>query len=141
MYLLTEASGWVIAALTAVTVVLPFVLRRRLRWVGSYLERMQPHYWIGFTIAGLSLLHAGLAMSSGPIPSSVNWSVGIWIATGGMLLVFPQVSMGMGLRKPGGPDRKRRRLLHLGTMVVLVVAGAGHLLLNGPLVRGLLHLS
>ena len=141
MSLLVESSGWVIAVLTAVTVVLPFVLRRRLRWVGSYLERLQPHYWIGFTIAGLSMIHAGLAMSSGPIPDSVNWSVGIWIATGGMLLVFPQVSMGMGLRKPGGPDRKRRRLLHLGTMVVLVVAGAGHLLLNGPLVRGLLHLS
>jgi hypothetical protein len=141
MSLLVEASGWAIALLTAVTVTLPFVLRRRLRWVGSYLERLAPHYWIGFTIAGMSLVHAGLAMSSGPIPSSVNWSVGIWIATGGMLLVFPQVSMGMGLRRPGGADRKRRRRLHLATMAVLVAAGAGHLALNGPLVRGLLHLS
>lgn len=141
MVLLVEASGWVIAVLTAVTVVLPFALRRRLRWVGSYLERLAPHYWIGFTIAGLSLVHAGLAMSSGPIPDSVNWSVGIWIATGAMLLLFPQVSLGMGLRRPGGADRKRRRRLHLLTMAALVIAGAGHLALNGPLVRGLLHLS
>jgi hypothetical protein len=141
MYLLTEASGWVIAALTVVTITLPYVLRRRLKWAGPYLERLQPHYWIGFTIAGLSLIHAGLAMSSGPIPSSVNWSVGIWVATGAMLLVFPQVSLGMGLRRPATPERKRRRRLHLLTMALLVCAGAAHLLLNGPVVRGLLRLS
>ena len=131
---LTQTSGWVIVGLTAVTITLPFLLRSRLRWAGPYLERLQPHYWIGFTIAGLSLIHAGLAMSSGPIPSSVNWSVGIWIATGAMLLVFPQVSLGMGLRRPGGADRKRRRRLHLLTMVALVGAGAAHLVLNGGLV-------
>jgi hypothetical protein len=138
---LTESSGWVIAALTVLTITLPYVLKRRLRWAGSYLERMQPHYWIGFTIAGLSLIHAGLAMSSGPIPSSVSWSVGIWVATGAMLLVFPQVSLGMGLRQPASPERKRRRRLHLLTMALLVCAGIAHVLLNGPAVRGLLRLS
>ena len=141
MYLLTEASGWVIAALTVVTITLPFALRRRLKWAGPYLQRLQPHYWIGFTIAGLSLIHAGLAMSTGPIPSSVDWSVGIWVATGAMLLVFPQVSLGMGLRQPASPERKRRRRLHLLTMGLLVCAGVAHLLLNGPAVRGLLRLS
>jgi hypothetical protein len=141
MYLLTEASGWVIAALTVVTVTLPYLVRRRLQWAGPYLERLQPHYWIGFTIAGLSLIHAGLAMSSGPIPGSVDWSVGIWVAAGAMLLVFPQVSLGMGLRQAACPERKRRRRLHLLTMTLLVCAGVAHLLLNGPAVRGLLRLS
>jgi cytochrome b561 len=141
MYLLTEASGWVIAALTVVTVTLPYLLRRRLQWAGPYLERLQPHYWIGFTIAGLSLIHAGLAMSSGPIPGSVDWSVGIWVAAGAMLLVFPQVSLGIGLRQAASPERKRRRRLHLLTMTLLVCAGVAHLLLNGPAVRGLLRLS
>jgi hypothetical protein len=140
-YLLAEFSGWVIAGLTAVTVFLPFVLRRRLRWAGTYLERLRPHYWIGLTIAGLSLIHAGLAMSSGPAPQSVDWSVGIWVATGAMLLVFPQVQLGLGLRQPGSPERKRRRRLHLLTMALLVSAGAAHVVLNGAVLRGLFRLS
>jgi hypothetical protein len=141
IYLLAESSGWVIAALTAVTITLPYLLRRRLQWAGPYLARLRPHYWIGFTIAGLSLLHAGLAMSSGPTPGGVDWTVGIWIALGAMLLVFGQLSLGLGLRQPGSPERKRRRRLHFLTMALLVGTGAGHLVLNGPALRGLLRLS
>jgi hypothetical protein len=133
--LLAASSGWVVAALTAVTISLPYLLRRRLRWAGTYLERLRPHYWIGFTIAGLSLLHAGLAMSSGPTPGGVPWTVGIWIATGALLLVFGQLSLGLGLRRPGGSDRKRRRRLHFLTMALLVGAGAGHVALNWPALR------
>jgi hypothetical protein len=129
---LAASSGWVVAGLTAVTISLPFLLRRRLRWASTYLERLRPHYWIGFTIAGLSLVHAGLAMSSGPAPGGVSWTVGIWVATGALLLVFGQLSLGLGLRQPGGADRKRRRRLHLVTMALLVAAGAGHVVLNWP---------
>lgn len=138
--LLAESSGWAIAALTGVTVVLPYALRRR-RSARAFLERLRPHYWIGFTIAGLSLLHAGLAMSSGPTPGGVGWTVGIWIALGAMLLVFGQLSLGLGLRQPGSPERRRRRRLHFLTMALLIGAGAGHLVLNGPALRGLLRLS
>lgn len=138
---LAASSGWAVAALTGVTITLPYLLRRRLRWTGPYLERLRPHYWIGFTIAGLSLVHAGLAMSSGPIPGGVDWTVGIWVATGATLLVFGQVSLGLGLRRPGGPDRKGRRRLHFLTMTLLVAGGAAHAALNAPLLRGLLHLS
>jgi len=140
-FALAELSGWAIAALTVLTVTLPYLLRRRLPWAGTYLERLRPHYWIGFTIAGLSLVHAGLAMSSGPTPGGADWTVGIWVATGAMLLVFGQLSVGLGLRQPGAPERKRRRRLHFLVMALLVGAGAGHVLLNGPAVRGLLRLS
>jgi cytochrome b561 len=138
---LAEWSGWVVAVLTGVTITLPYLLRRRLRWAGPYLERLRPHYWIGFTIAGLSLIHAGLAMSSGPIPGGVDWTVGIWVATGAMLLVFGQLSLGLGLSRPVAPERKRRRRLHFLTMTLLVAGGGAHAVLNGPLLRGLLHLS
>jgi hypothetical protein len=132
---LAASSGWVVAALTGVTITIPYLLRRRLTWAGTYLERLRPHYWIGFTIAGLSLVHAGLAMSSGPTPGGVAWTVGIWIATGALLLVFGQLSLGLGLRRPAGPDRKRRRRLHFLTMALLAGAGAGHVLLNWPALR------
>jgi hypothetical protein len=58
-----------------------------------------------------------------------------------MLLVFGQLSLGLGLRRPGGPDRRRRRRLHLLTMFLLVGAGAGHLALNAPAISGALRLS
>jgi len=139
--LLAESSGWAIAALTGVTVVLPYALRRR-RSARAFLERLRPHYWIGFTLAGLSLVHAGLSMSSAPVPGGLDWAVGIWVATGAMLLVFGQLSLGLGLRKtPDGLDRQRRRRLHFLTMTLLVAAGAAHVALNGPLVRALLRLS
>jgi hypothetical protein len=139
---LAESSGWLIALLTGVTVALPYLLRRG-RTPAAYLVRLRPHHWIGFTLAGLSLLHAGLAMSAGASPGGADWAVGIWVATGALLLVFGQVSLGLGLRgTPGlsGIERRRRRRLHLLTMLLLVAGGLTHVVLNGPLVRSLLSL-
>lgn len=140
-FALAELSGWTMAALTCVTVSAPYVVRRRFPAPAAYLERLRPHYWIGFTLAGLSLLHAGLAMSSGPTPGGAGWTVGIWVATGALLLVFGQVSLGAGLARTRGlspPERRRRRRLHLLTMAVLVAAGLAHIALNGPLAQALL---
>jgi hypothetical protein len=147
-YLLTESSGWVIAGLTVLTIVLPYLFRRRLVLAGvrlgragTYLERLSPHYTIGLTIAGLSLVHAGLAVSSAPTTSNPAWAPGIWVATGALFLVFGQLSVGLGLRDPREPARRRQRRVHFAFMTVLVVAGAVHLLLNGPLTRAVLRLS
>ena len=102
------------------------------------MERLRPHYWIGFTLAGLSLLHAGLAMSSTPTPGGPAWAAGIWVALGALLLVFGQVSIGAGLRTLQGRERRRRRRLHFATMTLLVAAGLAHIVLNGALARSLL---
>jgi hypothetical protein len=133
-FALADASGWAIAGLTGVTIALPYVLRRR----PAFLERLRAHYWIGFTLAGLSLVHAGLAMSSTPTPGGGDWSAGIWLASGALLLVFGQVSIGYGLRSLRGAERRRRRRLHFATMTVLVAAGLAHVVLNGPVARSLL---
>jgi hypothetical protein len=133
-YVLAELTGWAIAVLTGVTISLPYLLRRR----AASLERLRPHYWIGFTLAGLSLVHAGLAMSSIPTPGGGDWAAGIWIAMGALLLVFGQVTIGAGLRSLRGPERRRRLRLHFLTMTLLVAAGLVHVVLNGPLVRSLL---
>jgi hypothetical protein len=130
---LAESSGWVIALLTGVTVALPYVLRRR----PAYQARLRPHYWIGFTLAGLSLLHAGLAMSSTPTPGGGDWAAGIWVATGAMLLVFGQVALGAGLRTLQGEERRRRKRLHFAVMTLLVAGGLVHVVLNGALTREL----
>jgi hypothetical protein len=143
-FLLADGSGWLIAALAAVTITLPYLARRRaaagIRAAGGrLLDRLEPHYWIGFTLAGVSVLHAALATSSLPTPGGAGWAIGIWVALGAMLLVFGQVSLGLQLRRPiAGPERRRTRRLHLLTMTVLVAAGVAHIVLNGAVARDLL---
>lgn len=79
-------------------------------------------------------------MSSTPTPGGGDWAAGIWVATGALLLVFGQVSIGWGLRTARGADRRRRRRLHFLTMTALVAAGLVHVALNGPVARSLLPL-
>ena len=101
-----------------------------------YLERMRPHYWIGVTLAGLTLLHAGVAMS-GPIRLGGPDVAGLWIATGGMLLVLGQAFVGMRLRSLRGAERLRLRKTHFRFMVGIVLTGLLHIVLNGILPQGL----
>lgn len=137
-FLLSEASGWLIAVFAIITIPLPYLVRgRRLApegWGLRYLQRLTPHYWIGYTIAGLSVLHATFAMS-GPMPSGNAYLTGLWIAAGGMLLAFGQVSLGLRLRSLRGTGRLRLRRWHLAAMAGLAVVGALHVWLNGPLVH------
>jgi hypothetical protein len=135
---LSEASGWLIAALAAITVPLPYLVRgRRLAprgWGRGFLQRLRPHYWIGYTIAGLSLLHATFAMA-GPMRGGGPYQTGIWIATAGMLLAFGQVGLGRRLRDLRGAGRHRMRRWHFGLMAALAVVGAMHVWLNGALIH------
>lgn len=132
------ASGWLVAALVVATVPLPYLLRGRLLapagWGGlSYLERLRPHYWIGYTIAGLGFLHAGVAMSA-PLPLSRNgYFAGLWLATAVMLLSFGQVMVGRRMRSLRGGERLRLRRLHFWVMVLLVTGGLAHIVLNAPI--------
>ncbi|MGI8562476.1 MAG: hypothetical protein ACR2MZ_02785 [Candidatus Dormibacter sp.] len=133
---LGEATGWLVAALVAANISLPYLLRRRRLaphgWSLPYLERMRPHYWIGVTIAGLSLVHAGVAMS-GPMSRSPGYGAGLWVATGAMLVAGGQVMIGMRLRSLRGSERLRLRKTHYRVMAMLVVLGLLHVALNGAL--------
>ncbi len=101
---------------------------------------MTPHYWIGYSIAGLSALHATFAMS-GPMPGGDAYRTGLWIAAGGMLLAFGQISLGVRLRSLRGMGRLRLRRWHFGAMGALAVAGALHVWLNGALVHAVSGLA
>lgn len=133
------ATGWVVAVLTAVNISLPYLLRGRLLaangWNVPYLERMRPHYWIGLTVAGLTLLHAGVAMSA-PMRGGGLYVTGLWIATGGLFLLLGQVSVGMRMRTLRGVERLRLRRTHFRFMVGLVVAGLLHIVLNAGFAQG-----
>lgn len=128
-FLLSESTGWAAAALIGVTVLIAYVLR----------ERMAPHYWIGYAIAGLTVVHAWLSMSPGS--HTTLFVAGIWIASGAMLVVFAQVTTGLRLRDMQGPARQRQRRLHFWIMALLVTAGAVHVVLNGALIHRLTGLG
>lgn len=134
MALLTALSGWAIAVLVACTVVLPTLARGKLAFVGFRWTRrvvwLGAHYQVGFAIAGATLLHAFLAMSVGRLPTAALAGAGIWIASGGLLLVLVQVAVGGRLRAHGGRSYLLRRA-HLLIAATLVAAGVVHVLLNG----------
>jgi cytochrome b561 len=137
---LSAATGWVTALLVLSTVALPSLARRRrdpghdapgaARW-------LQRHYWIGYTIAGLSVVHAAVALGS-PVPARAGYETGVWIATGAMLIAFGQVALGRQLRQRAGRSRTRLHLIHVTTATVLVLAGGVHIWLDGAMLHALL---
>ncbi|HEX2646496.1 MAG TPA: hypothetical protein VHO95_04655 [Candidatus Dormibacteraeota bacterium] len=136
LVVLGAVSGWMIVALVATNISLPYLLRGRLLaangWNVPYLERIRPHYWIGVTVAGLSLVHAGLAMSMAVRFDPLS-TAGLWVGTGGMLIAFAQAMVGMRMRTLRGAERVRLRRLHFRFMLALVATGVIHIVLNRPL--------
>ena len=60
-------SGWVLVLLLPVTIALPFLARRaRCGLTGLPLrQRLQPHYWLGYAIAAVVVVHAGVSTGTG----------------------------------------------------------------------------
>lgn len=126
---LTELTGWGVAGLTGVTVVIALFAR----------ERLQPHYWVGYAIGALSFVHASFSMGGLAVGGSAALA-GVLVATVGMFVSWGQAALGGRLRELEGPRRLRLSRLHLAIAAVLVCLGVAHLVLNGPVVRALLHL-
>ena len=140
MSFVTELTGWTVTTLFCVTVVWPFVQRRAASSDAELLLRMRTHFTIGFAIGVLSLLHAGLAVST-PLPGGEAYLGGIAIATVGLFCSFGQIALGLQLRRHRDRYRPLLRRVHLATMLLLAVTGLLHVLLDGPMVRCLLQLS
>jgi hypothetical protein len=95
----------------------------------SRLQWLRAHYWVGYTIAAFSALHAVLAMT-GPLGSSRAYAAGLWIGMGGLALALGQVALGRQLRASRGVARARMRALHVLVLVALVATGGLHIWLE-----------
>jgi hypothetical protein len=135
----TNASGWLLVALTATAIALPFLLRRNalsvaLRLVHArgapYLQRMRPHYWLGYLITGVTLAHALVPMVAG-LAEGAN-AVGLYLATGALSLLLGQVLLGRRLRQSDVRGRRTIRRWHFWGMVGIVALGVSHIALNSP---------
>jgi hypothetical protein len=137
-FFLTSASGWIAVILVGVEVALPYLLRRSwLRvWLGvaqsfvsPYLTRMWAHYWLGYLVATLSFAHAWVPMQAGHM-GRANM-LGLWLATGALLLLLLQVLSGWALRDPALRERREVRGWHYRVMIGILLLIAGHIWLNG----------
>lgn len=119
-----------------IEILLPYLLRRTAlsSWLGlaaytrPYLDRMWPHYWIGYGVLILGSAHGWMAMKPGRM-ASMNLA-GLWFATAAWLLMLMQVVLGLYLQVPG-QKRASLRAWHYWVMVTLVVYLGLHIWLNG----------
>ena len=137
--LIAGISGLLIVLAVPLTVAIPYVVRRgsasqRTTTSApdgrSFLQRMRPHFWIGYAIVTLTVLHALIAMTGG-ITGLIN-PLGLSLAFIGLFVVVFQLALGSLLARPDMPERRTLRKVHFWTMLSLVVLGLGHILLNSP---------
>jgi hypothetical protein len=133
IYFISSVAAWLAVILVACEIVLPYALRRTrvTAWMGMspetrYLQRMWPHYWIGYAIAGLSFAHA---FSVGPHMMRAD-QLGIWMATLAFLMLVVQLFLGLYLQSATAAGRIRVRRLHFWGMMIFAVLLAAHLWLN-----------
>lgn len=135
----TSISGWALVLAVVITISLPYLLRRRLptRAKGQpILQRLRPHYWLGYAIAIVALAHAVTPMAAGL--GGRTSQAGLYLATGALLVVFSQIFLGLLLREPSTLRRQVIRRRHFWGMVALVVLALGHIALNSTLIHGIL---
>ncbi len=136
-YIITSATGWLMMILLVITIMYPFLLRKGvLGPVQPFLKRMQLHYWLGYGIAAILLIHALLPMSAGLAKGTD--AVGLDLATVAFLLTFTQVFLGRQLSWPKLPIRRVVRRWHFWVMIGIVVFVLAHIALNSGTLQMLL---
>lgn len=135
-FLATSISGWFAAFLIMGSAALPYVIRSGLPQAESDLSekyrcRMQAHFWIGFIILGVCLLHLIVPLSSGMAGRAQT--AGIIAAALAFVGVLIQVVLGTRLEKSLPLVRLPVRRLHiLGLIMIMLLTGI-HVIINSPL--------
>src|SRR5579862_7337104 len=135
-YAVGSAVGWIAAILTGFEIALPYLIRRlslsqppTLSPIhpSTYLGRMWPHYWVGYLLVALSLLHAFTVMGK---PVRGANAAGIWAATGALLLLFLQVLLGLSLQSSRATSRRMLKRCHFWVMLAIAGFLVLHIALN-----------
>jgi hypothetical protein len=129
-YLQTAFSGWAGVMLFGSGLAMPYLLRKSPTAKRPYLQRMWPHYWLGYLAFFASFAHAWLTMRTGNM-RGIN-SAGIWIATVALLAILWQIAVGLMLTNPTQSSRRALRRLHFWTMALVAGLIVLHIALNRP---------
>ncbi|MGH8377761.1 MAG: hypothetical protein ACRER7_02300 [Gammaproteobacteria bacterium] len=135
-FLITSISGFLALFLILFTLVLPYVLRWQMRrgdvWTAAW-QRMKLHYWIGYAVLILTILHMYVSMGAGLAHRTST--LGLDLATLGLLLILIQVALGISLRSANATGRLRLRRMHFVIMAGIVMIVLVHLALNSVLIQ------
>lgn len=133
----SSASGWIATILIGVEILLPYLLRRSplsqllsifAGHAQPYLQRMWPHYWVGYLLLSLSLAHGWTAMSAGQMRRTN--ATGLWIATLALCILLSQALLGLLLQDKRLEARTRVRRWHFWMMLALGFTVTIHIWLN-----------
>lgn len=131
---ITSVTGWILLALLLATAVYPFLFRSGLLGpVQPFFKRMRLHYWAGYSIAIIVLVHLWIPMSAG-LAGKVN-ATGLDLATIALILIFVQVSLGRLLKQPKLAARRIIRRWHFWIMTGIVIFVLAHIALNSPTIQ------
>jgi hypothetical protein len=136
-FLLVAVTGWLAVLATGIEAALPFIFRGLARQTPgppmrspasfpTLLTRMWPHYWLGYALLALVLVHTSFVMGSGMGRTDAT---GIWAATLALCLLFLQVAVGLMLKARTGDGRPLRRI-HFWSMLGLIALILTHLWRN-----------
>jgi len=126
-YFVGSMAGRLATVLCAILIALPYGLRRRRAGSSFYVRRLWPHFWTGYAVAALTVVHAGLVMGA---MGRAN-GFGIWASTVAFFLMVLEIVVGLSLREEQTLARKALRRLHFWVMTGFVASLGVHLLLNG----------
>lgn len=131
-------GGWLGLTLISLNALLPYLLRRS--WVSvilsvvpatgrSYLARMWPHFWLGYTATALVCAHAWVFMYRAPTQRTN--STGLTLASFALVWLIFQVSTGLLLQQRDLRERRMMRRWHFWSMAGILMLVAAHVWLNG----------
>jgi hypothetical protein len=136
---ITSITGWIACVLIGLEILLPYIFRKNrlsvwLRTAANatsspYLKRLWPHYWLGYLLLLLGLVHTVVPMQADHIR---QWNMtGLWIATAALLLMLLQGALGLWLQDSKLSTRSLLRGWHYWLMFGIVLLAGVHVWLNG----------
>lgn len=141
-FLLVSLTGWLAVIAVATEIALPYIIRDKVRsgyervilsggavTTANLQERMGPHYWLGYSLAGLALVHSSLVM--GPAMARSD-TLGIWAATLAFCMLLAQIGLGLILKSnaTSGTFRRRVRSMHFWSMIMFLTLLTLHVFRN-----------
>jgi hypothetical protein len=105
----------------------------------SVVDRLRPHFWLGFSIAPLTFVHLWPAMSEGWVRRVE--ALGLYMASLAFLLSIVQVVVGLRLGGLSNGPRRRLRRVHYWTMAGVAGLALGHVGINSAALRVIFWLS
>jgi len=119
----SDIAAWLASLLFLASALLGWVLRRFAS--GGFIQRMRPHFVVGYAVLALAVGHALLSFANTRSISSAD----LWVAVVALAGLLFQAFLGLSLQAPGAYRAPLRRW-HTVAFWAIAVLIIGHILLT-----------